>query len=581
MKHYCNPINISYKFQHYGKGAHREAADPTLIYFKGRYYLFASMSAGFYYSNDLVDWKWHENRNLDMYRYAPDVKQIGDKMIFCASDRGVKCTFWSTEDPLSDKWEKVSEPFDFWDPDVFCDDDGRVYLYWGCDCGQPIKAQELDPAKLTPIGEVKEVIFDKHDEHGFERQFYPGAEIVEKDFVGKLFEKLMALSGRKPDMPYIEGAFLNKWNGKYYMQYAAPATESKTYGNGVYIGETPFGPFKYQEHNPISIKPSGFMTGAGHGSTIEDKYGNLWHASTMRISVNANFERRVGVFPAGLDADGNLFCNMHFADYPYQIPEGKFDPMTLKPEWMLLSYKKNATASSSTEGHGVELALNEDVRTSWCANGCKDEWYQLDLGKIYEVHAIQVNFADVDVPFLKKDKSELSPASTSRRYIDSDKSLHTRYLIEGSTDGNDWFVIEDKREAIGEYANDYLRINGLKVRFVKVTTTELPYGQKFALSGLRVFGKGNGNVPEKVDVNVVQAARTGDMDAHVSWQPVKDAIGYNVRFGIDPDKLYTSYLVYEDSEVDITVLNKGIPCYVAVDCFNESGITEGECILCK
>ena len=85
MATYCNPINIEYKFQHFGQAAHREAADPTLIRFKDRYYLFASMSAGFYHSDNLVDWAWHENRELALYLYAPDVRQSGDFLYFCAS----------------------------------------------------------------------------------------------------------------------------------------------------------------------------------------------------------------------------------------------------------------------------------------------------------------------------------------------------------------------------------------------------------------------------------------------------------------------------------------------------------------
>lgn len=573
MKNFCNPINLSYKFQHYRNQSSREAADPTLIYFKKRYYLFASMSAGFYHSDDLIHWEWHENRNLDMYRYAPDVRQIGKYLVFCASDRGKNCTFYKTLDPLSDQWEVVSEPFAFWDPNLFCDDDGRVYLYWGCDCGQPIHVQELDKETLTPIGEIKDVIFGSHESHGFERQFYPGAEIPNYDLKKKIFEILMALSGRKPDMPYIEGAFLNKWNGKYYLQYAAPATQSKTYGDGVYIADSPMGPFAYQTHNPFSIKPSGFIKGAGHGSTIEDEYGNLWHASTMRISVNADFERRVGIFPAGLDKDGNLFCNQHFADYPYQIPEGKFDPMTLKPEWMLLSYKKNATASSYIEGHEVALALNEDIRTSWCAKGSKGEWYELDLGEIYPVYAIQVNFAEVNVPMLKKSKNELSSFATGKRYIDSSKKLKTRYLLEGSTDKKVWKILTDKRNADSDLSNDYLTLDGEKLRFLRVTAEELPYDESFALSGLRVFGKGHGNLPPAV--TKVKAERTSALDAHVKWDKVPGAIGYNVRFGIALDKLYHSYLVYEDTEVDITILNQGQSYFACVDSFNEAGITEG------
>ena len=66
------------------------------------------MSAGFFFSDDLMHWDWHENRSLDMYNYAPDVRQIGDYVYFCASDKGKACTIWRSSDPLSDRWEKVS-----------------------------------------------------------------------------------------------------------------------------------------------------------------------------------------------------------------------------------------------------------------------------------------------------------------------------------------------------------------------------------------------------------------------------------------------------------------------------------------
>ncbi len=50
MKTYCNPLDLGYRYQHMKEGAHvagfREGADPTLVYFKGKYYLFVSMSAG-------------------------------------------------------------------------------------------------------------------------------------------------------------------------------------------------------------------------------------------------------------------------------------------------------------------------------------------------------------------------------------------------------------------------------------------------------------------------------------------------------------------------------------------------------
>ena len=40
---YCNPLDLGYRYQHMKEGPRtagfREGADPTLVYFKGKYYL--------------------------------------------------------------------------------------------------------------------------------------------------------------------------------------------------------------------------------------------------------------------------------------------------------------------------------------------------------------------------------------------------------------------------------------------------------------------------------------------------------------------------------------------------------------
>ena len=51
-----------------------------------------------------------------------------------------------------------------------------------------------------------------------------------------------------------------------------------------------------------------------------------------------------------------------------------------------------------------------------------------------------------------------------------------------------------------------------------------------------------------------------------------------MRYGIDPDKLYHSWLVYGADEVNLSTLMAGQECYVCVDSFNENGITTGEII---
>ena len=45
VKNFCNPLNLNYRFQ-IKEPSYREAADPTVVWFKDRYYLFASMSGG-------------------------------------------------------------------------------------------------------------------------------------------------------------------------------------------------------------------------------------------------------------------------------------------------------------------------------------------------------------------------------------------------------------------------------------------------------------------------------------------------------------------------------------------------------
>ena len=92
VKTYCNPLDLGYRYQHMKEGERaagfREGADPTLVYFKGKYYLFVSMSAGFWYSDDLLHWDFHADPDLLIYDYAPDVRQVGDYLSFSASRKG-------------------------------------------------------------------------------------------------------------------------------------------------------------------------------------------------------------------------------------------------------------------------------------------------------------------------------------------------------------------------------------------------------------------------------------------------------------------------------------------------------------
>ena len=594
MKYFCNPINVNYRYQfnadprkHGELQICREAADPSLILFKGRYYIFASMTLGVWVSDDLVNWENHRLPvELPLYDYAPDVRVLGDWVYFCASNREHNCDRWRTKDILNGPYEKIEGSFPYWDPNLFADDDGRVYFYWGCSNQTPIYGVELDPETMQPLGEKKELVFGDPYAIGYERigennSTLPASEdVIEAKYqafvkAGPVPEEYIPadvrplIRGMFSDRPYIEGAWMDKHKGKYYFQYAAPGTQYNTYSDGVYVGESPLGPFTLAANNPYSYKPGGFLPGAGHGSTMQDEQGNWWHTATMRISVNHDFERRVGLWPAGFDEDGELFCNQRYGDWP-MAAEG--DPWR-DPAWMLLSGGKTATASSFVPGREPEKATEENVQTWWrAASNSRDEWLCVDLGSVFDVHAVQVNFADdkIDIPCL----GEIRPGSQAR-YIE-EQDYATQWKLEGSTDGESWFVIEDKSDAETDLSHDLIvSEEGFLARYLRLSNMAVPYGQNPCISGLRVFGLGEGEKPE---TPVFTAARMGDLDMLVQIKEQPDALGYNILFGSSPEKLYHSDMVFASGSHRIGALIKGRDYYVRVDAFNENGITQGNCI---
>src|SRR6478735_4417613 len=86
----CNPLDLPYRFQELTVGPFyrrvvREGADPSLIRYEGRYYLFVSMSGGFWHSVDLKNWDFVATPTLPNYDYAPDVRIIDGHIVVCAS----------------------------------------------------------------------------------------------------------------------------------------------------------------------------------------------------------------------------------------------------------------------------------------------------------------------------------------------------------------------------------------------------------------------------------------------------------------------------------------------------------------
>lgn len=540
-KTFCNPLNLNYRFSYDNSPAYREAADPVIHLYKNKYFLYASKSGGYWYSDNMLQWTFRPSVTLPVEDYAPTVETIGDTVFFLAS-KGARKLYYNLN-PLEDNWKVYNSKFQVFmtDPALFKDDDGRVYLYYGCSNHDPIRGVELDRSRLLDtLGSSKVLIGHKSKEYGWE-------EAGEKNDGGK--------------EGWNEGSWMNKYNGKYYLQYSAPGTEFKVYGDGVYVADKPLGPFTYMPNSPFSYKPGGFINGAGHGCTFQDKYGNYWHVATMTISVRHMFERRVGLFPAFFDREGQLHCNTAFGDYPSFMPDHKmnFEKESTFRGWMLLSYHKPVSASSTLPAHQPELAFDEEVRTWWSAStGNKGEWLQIDLEKPSAIHAVQVNFADEGAKLKAND--HLKPY---------------QYTISVSEDGKKWQRIIDQSSNTADVTHDYQVLSkAVKARYVKIINHQVPDGS-FSISGLRVFGKGNGSLPEAVKTCQVQRDAQDTRHARLDWKAIKDATGYVVYFGNTKNKLYQSAMVYGNPSLELRGLNKDVPYFFRVDAFNENGITKG------
>ncbi len=546
LRTYCNPLNLNYRFQVRGwaKACLREAADPSVAYYQGEYWLFASKSGGYWHSPDLRSWRFVKTTSLPLENYAPDIRVVDGALLFTANQNNDNspCPIFRSRNPAADEWERVADcDFSHDDPNIFQDDDGKVYLYWGCSCSKPIKGVELDRLTMAPRGAPIDLFAANTELHGWERKSEDNAD---------------------GPPAFIEGPWMTKHAGKYYLQYAAPGTMLNVYGDGVYCSNNPLGPFRYAAHNPFSFKPGGFITGAGHGSTFYDSYGNLWHVATMRITVKHKFERRIGLFPAGFDQDGILFCNTSFGDYPLRLPCGRWDPLRDPfTGWMLLSYNKPAGASSSLAGFKPDYAVNEDIRNYWSAKtGEAGEWLRVDLGQVCSIRAVQINFAE----------------HLCRQYGREDGALFHQYLLEISADGQTWTIAHDRRNTEQDTPHDYVEFPvPLRGRHVRITNAHTPAKGMFAVAGLRVFGQGPGRAPDAIAGDAQIRFDPSRLQADIDWTPAAGAIGYNVYWGLAPDKLYNSWLLYGRSALVLRALNGGQACFVRIDPFNENGVTPG------
>jgi hypothetical protein len=572
---YINPLDVDYRynFEQINEGvSYRTAADPAVVNHKGTYYLFLTLADGYWRSTDLIHWQfvtpskwpmqsivapaaWSDGERIIL---EPSMMEPGTILSTSSPDTG-KMDFWVRRmPPMPGQVDKPPEemkpgevPPGPWDPALFKDDDGQWYLYWGSSNIFPMYGQKIAFRDGKEIYQTHaEPMLSLHpDIHGWER-------------FGQ--DHCACWMPGKPSPSYMEGAWMTKHGGTYYLQYGAPGTEFNVYANGVYTSAKPLGPFTYAPYNPVAYRPGGFAEGAGHGSTFEDDHGNWWNTGTSWIGYNWGMERRIVMYPVKFYADGQMAASTRFGDFPHYVPAGKVDdPDSLFTGWMLLSYRKPVVASSTRKGFGTAALTDEDPRSFWvAAENRPGETLTMDLGKLDTVRAIQVDYADYK----------------SGRFADA-PDVYTEFTLEASADGQHWQEVARTEPPRRDRPNAYFELaSPVRARFIRYVHGHVG-AANLAVAEIRVFGNADG--PSPAAPARLSATRHRDQrDATISWASVPGATGYNIRFGIRPDRLTLTYQLWADDLGDGRVLSKelrslnaGVPYWAAVESFNEIGVS--------
>jgi hypothetical protein len=562
---YCNPLDIDYSYMsHYrakNNVSYRSGADPAIVNFKGKYYLFVTRSHGYWVSDDMSNWKfikpqsWYFNGSN-----APAAAVKEDKIILLGDPSGRGAVIETSNPDLGDwttNYAVINVKGGVQDPNLFVDDDGKVYLYEESSNKWPIHGIELDAENFyIPLGEQVDLFNLNPDKYGWER-------------FGQ---------DHKSDLkPFIEGPWMVKNNDTYYLEYGAPGTQWNVYADGVYTSKNPLGPFKYAPYNPISYKPGGFLKGAGHGSTVKDNNGNYWHYSTMTISVNFKFERRLGMYPAGFEENGQMFVNTAYGDYPHYLPNSSVEKHKERfTGWMLLSYNKPVKTNSglvkkevnvvdeSEDGYmqeqitdfNISKINDEEIRSYWVSEANNDSIFvTIDLLKPMKIKALQINFQDFNAEVFGRPKG-----------------LKQQFLIEGSLDGKNWNVISDYSKNERDMPHAYIELKKTaEARYVRYKHVYC-HNKYLAISEFRVFG--NGKEVKPATPNNFKVARQKDRrNTNLTWDAVKNATGYVIYWGISKDKLNLSALMYDKPNYELRALTTAQKYYYQVEAFNENGIS--------
>jgi xylan 1,4-beta-xylosidase len=264
-------------------------ADPHVIRYQGRYYLYPTMDGRGYdvfVSDDLVHWeeKGKVFRDARGGAWAPDVFQNkrGDNRFYLyytddaprapAGKGGKQIGVAVAEGPMGPFVDQGVLAAEAIDAHLFQDEDGRFYMYY-----------------VHLAGGFKIMVQPMAD---------PRTKKEEPRMVIRSTEAWEKTSGE-----VTEGPFMLKHKGLYYLMYSGTGADSPNYGIGYATSKSPLGPFVKYPGNPIAHR-GGAVLGPGHHSVIDGPDGRLWMVYHQKASTRKGWDRFLAIDPLWFDDQG-------------------------------------------------------------------------------------------------------------------------------------------------------------------------------------------------------------------------------------------------------------------------------------
>ncbi len=472
---YCNPLPMVI-----GQGGNA-SGDVTVIKDNGKYYMFCT-GGGAWISSDMVNWTFQRVANVPV---APDIVKYNGSYYMCGNDGPL----YKADNPLGPytslgPWKNTPGIKEGWngpfDMKIFIDDDNKPYLYFPGRGISGIYVVQLDPTDLTKFAGPVKHLFAFNSEHVWERY-------------GEMNEYT--------DVAWVEGPWLLKRNGIYYLEYSASGTQWKTYAEGYYTSKSPMGPFTYAPDNPLLLKTDGLVTGTAHGSIVEGPDGNFWQFYTIVLS-NPPGGRRIGMDRIVFNKNGNM--SVKVTDTPQWAPGVVTDPAKGNSGSIPVTINKiramNALSKFSSEqpGHDAAYAVDNSSGTWWePAPTDSLPTLTVELSPATRFDMVQLFTIDgVRLMFNGGRRGFGRPAAGAAQTPPPVADVY-QYRIDVSMDGKTFTPALDQTGNNISRNTIFEEIAPVKCRFVRLTMTSWPKTSPLGIIEYTIFGKPAESLPSE------------------------------------------------------------------------------------